>query len=173
MSLSLHLSRRRLLAGAAIAFAADRAAAEPLLRLWSPQRPTPPLTLPLLDGTPWSLAAARGRVVALNFWATWCEPCRDEMPSLQRLAERHAGDGLTVVAVNFKESEAAIRRFLERVPLALPVARDADGLTARAWGVNIFPTTVLVGRNGRVACSVLGEADWTAAPSREWVAALL
>jgi hypothetical protein len=95
------------------------------------------------------------------------------MPALEALAARGMGAGLVVVAVNYKESETAIRRYTERVPVALPIVRDADGAAARAWGVKIFPTTVLVGRDGRAAFSVLGEAAWTDPPARQWVVDLL
>lgn len=140
---------------------------------WPKGRATPPLALPALDGSSWRLADAKGRVVALNFWASWCEPCRAEMPSLEQAAVRHAAAGLVVVAVNFKESEAAIRRFLERTPVGLPIVRDGDGTTTRGWEVRIFPTTVLVGRDGRARYSVVGEVDWNAGPGADWLTALL
>ena len=133
----------------------------------------PPLVLPALDGPAWNLATAKGQVVALNFWAGWCEPCRTEMPSLELLAERHSADGLVVMAVNYREGEATIQRFLERMPITLPIVRDADGSAALAWGVRVFPTTVLVGRDGRPAFSVIGELDWTGAQARQWLAPLL
>jgi hypothetical protein len=78
-----------------------------------------------------------------------------------------------VVTVNFRESEATIRRFVASLPLALPVLRDADGAAAKSFGVRIFPTTVAVARTGRAAITVVGEADWAEAPAREWVASLL
>ncbi|MFG5406889.1 TlpA disulfide reductase family protein [Piscinibacter sakaiensis] len=126
-----------------------------------------------MDGGRWSLAPARGRPVLLNFWASWCEPCRAEMPSLELLAERHAAAGLEVLAVNFRETDAAIRRFLGVMPVSLPILRDADGGAAKAFGVRMFPTTVAIGRDGRVAWSAVGEADWTGALTRPWIAALL
>ncbi|MES2960175.1 MAG: TlpA disulfide reductase family protein [Pseudomonadota bacterium] len=149
------------------------AAAAAQRRRWPKQRTTPALELSTLDGAAWRLSAQRGRVVALNFWASWCEPCRTEMPSLELLAQRHERDGLTVMAINHKESVAAIRRFSEREALSLPVLRDADGLAARACGVGIFPTTVLIGRDGRAAFSVVGEADWQAPAERQWINELL
>jgi thiol-disulfide isomerase/thioredoxin len=120
----------------------------------------PALRLADIDGIAWDLAALQGRVVLLNFWATWCEPCRAEMPSLERVARRHESEGLTVLAINFKESAPTIRRFLERVPLALPVLLDRDGTAARAWQTRIFPSTVLVDRAGRPRGVVMGEMDW-------------
>jgi thiol-disulfide isomerase/thioredoxin len=151
------------------------AVAEPLAtqRPWPQGRPTPALDLAAQDGPRWRLAAARGKLVMLNFWATWCEPCRSEMPSLELMAQRHESQGLEVVTVNYRESSAAISRFLELMPLSLPVLRDADGAVAKAWGVNVFPTTIVVGRDGRARLSRIGEVDWNAALEREWVAGLL
>ena len=167
------LSRRGSLALAALGLPSLALAAGPLQRAWPRGRATPALELASLDGTRWRLADLRGRVVALNFWASWCEPCRAEMPSLELLAQSAAPQGLEVVAVNYRESAAAIARFVERDALGLPVLRDADGSAARAFGVGVFPTTVLVDRSGRAAFSVVGEADWQAGPARRWVADLL
>lgn len=142
-------------------------------RAWPTARPTPTLELRGLDGRPWRLAEARGQVVLLNFWASWCEPCRSEMPSLELLAQRHEAQGLRVIAVNLRETDAAIRRFLAQMPIDLPILRDADGLAARAFDVRIYPTTVAIGRDGKAAFWVIGETDWTGAAAREWLAPLL
>lgn len=150
-----------------------RAEAAPSRRPWPRGTATPALELPDLDGRAWRLAERRGRVVALNFWASWCQPCREEMPSLELMAQRHEAEGLEVVALNFKEGGGTIRRFLETTPLGLPVLRDADGLAARAFGVRIFPSTVFIGRDGRAAFTVVGAADWTVEPARSWVRALM
>jgi thiol-disulfide isomerase/thioredoxin len=119
------------------------------------------------------LAALRGQVVVLNFWASWCEPCRAEMPSLELMAERHKGDRLQVLAVNFRETDGTIRRFLAQTDFSLPILRDADGAAARAWQVRIFPSTVVIGRDGRAAFTVVGEVDWGGAEARAWIAPLL
>ncbi|MBW7923151.1 MAG: TlpA family protein disulfide reductase [Burkholderiaceae bacterium] len=124
-------------------------------------------------GGRWSLADARGSVVVLNFWASWCEPCRTEMPSLELFGRRHERGNVAVVAVNYRETDAAIRRFLEQMPVSLPILRDADGAAARDWGVRVFPTTVLVGRDGRARFSLIGEADWLAPALDELLAPLL
>ena len=169
-------TRRCFLIGSAAALVpcALRAAdTPPVLRLWPKTRPTPALALPGYGGPAWSLASAKSRPVILNFWASWCEPCRTEMPSLELLAQRHEGDGLDVIAVNYRETDAAIRRFMEQLPFTLTIVRDTDGGAARDFGVRVFPTTVLIGRDGRAAYSVVGEVDWTGPESRRWMAALL
>ena len=154
---------------AALAVAAGARAHQ--LRPWT--RAAPPLALNDLDGKPWQLSALQGRAVMLNFWATWCEPCREEMPSLQALAQRHEGDSLLVLMVNYRESEPGIRRFLERTPLALPVLLDSDGSAARAWTPRVFPTTVLIDRSGRPRHQVVGAVDWNGDEARQWVRELL
>ena len=149
-------------------------AAGPERRPWPPRAPLPPpLVLPLLDGGRWALAESRGKLVVANFWATWCEPCRAELPSLELLAARHEAQGLQVVTINFRETEGAMRRFLAQMPLGLPLARDVDGAAAKAFNVRLFPTTFVFGRDGRPLFSVRGEADWGAEPARGWIAAAL
>lgn len=170
-------SRRRWLhglgAGLLLAAGPHLAPAQPSHDATAWRGPTPGLRLPDLDGTAWDLAAQRGRVVLLNFWASWCEPCRAEMPVLERLARRHEADGLVVVAVNFKERDAAVRRFLAQLPIALPVLLDADGAAARAWQARIFPSSVLVDWRGRARTLVRGELDWTGPAATALVAPLL
>jgi thiol-disulfide isomerase/thioredoxin len=142
-------------------------------RAWPSARPAPLLALSDLDGRAWTLAALRGRPVMLNFWASWCEPCRAEMPSLDLLAARHERDGLVVLTVNFKDGVDTIRRFLDAVPLTLPVLLDRDGAVARAWGVSVLPTTLLIDRHGQPRGTVRGEVDWTGGDGRAIVEPLL
>ncbi len=172
------LARRRLLrkllgALAAPLLAPGLALAAHEARPWPAGKPAPALALSDVDGKAWSLAGLKGRVVVLNFWATWCEPCRAELPSLEALAARHERDGLLVLTVNFQESVPAIRHFLALAPFSLPVLLDRDGQAARAWTPRIFPSTVLIGRDGRPSLVVVGEVDWAGAAAREWVMPLL
>jgi thiol-disulfide isomerase/thioredoxin len=173
----LTIPRRRLLAAGALApwaaGAQAQAAESAVYRPWPKSRPTPALELPAWEGPPVRLADQRGQVVVLNFWASWCEPCRAEMPSLELLAERHKRDRLQVLAVNFRETDGTIRRFLGQTDFSLPILRDTDGAAARAWLVRIFPSTIVIGRDGRAAFTIVGEIDWGGPEARAWLAPLL
>ena len=140
---------------------------------WVPGKPRPDLAATDLQGQRWTWADLRGRAVLPNFWASWCEPCRAEMPSLQTLAELYGPDRLVVLAVNFKESNTTIERYVQRSALNLPVLPDPDGAMARQWGVKVFPTTVLVGADGRVRAVLRGELDWTSQAAARLVEPLL
>ena len=124
-------------------------------------------------GRLWRLADLRGKVVVINFWASWCAPCLQEMPSLQALAKLHGADKRVVLTVNLKESTSDVQQFAQRTGLTLPIVLDPQGATARAWGVSVFPTTVMVRPDGRVAASVHGALDWTSQPADNLLAPLL
>ena len=170
-------SRRQLLAGSLMAAAAlalpSLSRAAHAVKPWPAARPAPALMLTDLDGKVWSLAGLKGRPVLLNFWASWCEPCRAEMPSLELLSTRHERAGLAVLAVNYKEAPPAIQRFLELLPLSLPILLDRDGDAASNWTPRVFPTTVLIGRDGVPRQSVIGELDWMAGTARDLIEPLL
>ena len=141
------------------------AAAAHVVRAWPAGRPVPPLDVTDLAGNPWRLDAHAGQVVVLNFWATWCEPCRVEMPSLDAMAARRRRD-VVVAAVNYKETPDVIRRFLERAPFKATVLLDRDGDAASDWTPRVFPSTVLIGRSGQPVHVVVGELDWGGAEAR-------
>jgi thiol-disulfide isomerase/thioredoxin len=126
---------------------------------WPARKAVPQLYASDLQGRAWRLSDLRGKAVLINFWASWCAPCQAEMPSLQSLAR--GSDTLVVLAVNFKEAAPVAQRFVQRTGLDLPVLLDPDGAIARQWQVKVFPTTVLVGADGRVQAVVRGELDWT------------
>ena len=170
-------TRRRLVGGSLAAVAAlalpGMARAAHVVRPWPATKPAPALALTDIDGKAWTLAGLKGHPVMLNFWASWCEPCRAEMPSLELLATRHERAGLIVLAVNYKEALPKIRRFLEVLPFSLPILLDTDGDAASAWTPRVFPTTVLIGRDGVPRQSVIGELDWMDGTARELVEPLL
>jgi len=129
------------------------------LRLVEP-RAAPALELPDLGGFARNLAAWRGQVVLVNFWATWCPPCLEEMPSLQRLAERLRGQPFAVVAVNVAETERRVAHRANQMGLDFPVLLDADGAAFKAWGGKGLPTSVLVDRSGAIRYLGLGPIEW-------------
>jgi len=140
-------------------FLAPAASAAADLKLWS-GGPTPALALKDLDGRPHQLSDYRGSVVLVNFWATWCAPCRDEMPSIQALKEKLAGKPFVVLAVNLDEPEPRIRKFLSQMKVDFTILRDSEKRAAKAWNARILPASYIVGRNGRVRYTLVGEIDW-------------
>jgi len=143
------------------------------VRPWAKSKSVPRLEGADLTGQAWRLSDLRGKAVLINFWASWCEPCRAEMPSLQALAERHGPGKLVVLAVNFKEGAGTAQRFVQRANLQLPVLLDPLGQTAKQWGVRAFPTTILISADGRVRGVVRGEVDWLSPQAAKLVEPLL
>ncbi|HET9314922.1 MAG TPA: TlpA disulfide reductase family protein [Vicinamibacteria bacterium] len=134
---------------------------------------TPALALSDLSGRTHGLPRYRGRVVVLNFWATWCEPCRDEMPSLQRLGRHLAGQPFAILGVNYGESDARVAEFARRLGLDFPVLLDPNQDAPRAWRVRVLPASFVVDREGRVRYRVVGEIDWMGREVVEAVSRLL
>lgn len=122
---------------------------------------TPALKLSAMDGRQVDLASLRGRVVLLNFWATWCEPCRDEMPSLQRLRARMKGQPFELFAVNYGESDARVEAFAAKLGLSIPVLLDPYKRSVEDWKVRGLPMTFLVDAQGKVRYWSFGERDWS------------
>ena len=126
---------------------------------------TPPLALRDGKRVEHRLADYRGRVLLVNFWATWCEPCRDEMPSIARLAERFAGRPFAALLVNAGEGEAAANKFFSSISLdasRLAILYDRDMAVTRRWGATLLPASFLLGPDGRTRFFLRGEADWAA-----------
>lgn len=112
----------------------------------------PDFLLDDLDGQSHALAAYRDRPVLLNFWATWCAPCRVEMPALQAAYDRHQEDGLVILAIDFDESPTAVRDFFyQEFGLTFTPLLDKDGVVAGQYGVFNFPTSFFIGPDGVVA----------------------
>lgn len=128
----------------------------------SQPRPAPAAEFRNAGGKRLTLADFRGRVVLLNIWATWCGPCRSEMPSLDRLQAMHQGDGLAVLAVSVDDGGSlAVRRFYQQSGVRnLALYLDANGATARAFGARSIPTTLLIDRSGNVVGSLVGAMQW-------------
>jgi thiol-disulfide isomerase/thioredoxin len=147
-------------------------AQQPPLKPWA-GGPAPALELPALDGATHRLADYRGQVVLVNFWATWCGPCRAEMPSIERLRERLAGRPFVVLAVNVGEGERVARDFAESLPVRFTVLMDRDTRAARSWGARVLPATYILGPDGRIRYGHFGELDWAADDVRVRIEALM
>jgi peroxiredoxin len=122
--------------------------------------PAPEFELAEPGGAQVSLSDFRGKPLIVNFWATWCPPCRAEMPSMQRAWEQVRNEGIELIAINVGESEEIIGRFLEQVPVEFPVPMDRDSKVVQAWPVRGLPTTFVVDPRGRLAYKAAGERDW-------------
>ena len=125
------------------------------------------------DGKTVSLAGLRGRVVLLNFWATWCNECRPEMPMFERLHREFSARGLSVIGINAREGTAAVREYSKELGLTFPLLLDSRGEINAAYGVIGLPTTFLIRRDGRSVALAVGPREWTSAPARALIQALL
>ena len=133
----------------------------------------PALELTDLEGATHRLADYRGKVVLVNFWATWCEPCRAEMPSLERLRATLAGRNFEILAVNVGQSARVAGDFAARLPVRFTILLDRDGGTTRSWGARVLPASFLIGPDGAIRYSYLGELDWSSPDVRSHIEALL
>ena len=131
-------------------------------------------TLSTLAGAALSLAELHGKVVLLNFWATWCVPCRKEMPAIEALYQRYKDQGLEVVAVSLdKGPTSGVESFVKAVGVTYHVALDPTWATARTYGVRGLPATFLIDRAGNVVLRELGERDWMEEAKQQAVEGLL
>jgi thiol-disulfide isomerase/thioredoxin len=137
-----------------------------------------PLPLPaviLTDGDDRQVALDRflGQVVLLNFWATWCVPCRAEMPEIERLHRAYRDRGFVVVGVNFKESPGQVQGFMTQQQLTFPALLDRDGSASAMLRVVMLPVTLLLDREGRALWRAIGAREWDTPPTRAYLDRLL
>ncbi|MFB9275655.1 TlpA family protein disulfide reductase [Cohnella cellulosilytica] len=123
--------------------------------------PAPGFSLTALDGGAYSLETSKGRPIVLNFWASWCGPCRDEAPLFAKLHEQY-GEWLSIVAVNLTavDSEQEARRFAREYGFKFPVPLDSDGAVAAKYRIRPIPTTIFIDSRGIITGGVLGALDW-------------
>jgi len=125
-------------------------------------QPAPDFTLKAADGRSITLSSLRGKVVLVNFWATWCPPCREEMPSMEELYKNYAPGGLELLAINVEEDGPQIMpEFLRENPHTFPVLFDVDEVVRERYGVFQFPETFVIDREGIIVDKVIGAIDWT------------
>ena len=151
--------RRAALALVLLAWSSTLLAADRELKPWSGGA-TPPLALRDVHGKEHRLADYRGKVLVINFWATWCEPCREEMPSMQRLQDKLAGKPFAILAVDYGEGVPRVKEFLQKVSVRFPLLLDRDTSAAAAWKVKVLPTTLVLDARHQIRYSVVGDLEW-------------
>ena len=125
------------------------------------------------DGQRLSLRDQRGRVVFLNFWATWCAPCRAEMPEMERLHQEFKGNGFAVLAIDLRESPAQVRKFGQELKLTFPLLIDEDAKVIQAYAVRALPVTYLIDRKGIMVGRAIGPREWYSGEARALIRHLL
>lgn len=133
----------------------------------------PEVTLKDMNEKTVSLSSLKGNAVLINFWATWCPPCRDEMPSLNRLYREYRNKGLIVVAVSTDRSASPVKDFLGKNPVDFPVLMDSNSKAAKQFKVFSLPTTLLLDKKGAIVQKYLGEEEWDSANIRDKINAVL
>jgi thiol-disulfide isomerase/thioredoxin len=136
---------------------------------WPAKVATPALDAVDLQGKTWNTTELSGKVVVLNFWATWCAPCKDELPTLQTLHD--ISDSQTVVlTINVREPAARAARYVQSTGMTFPVISDAKGELAKRWGVTVYPTTIVIAPNGQARWRIMGDVDWSGPQANAWLA---
>lgn len=121
----------------------------------------PDFTLSGPDGKPVKLSSLRGKVVLLNFWATWCPPCREEMPSMEKLYQSFRGrPDFVMLAVSSGETKAVVDQFLKKTPYSFPILLDPTGEVSAMYSISAIPTTYLIDAKGVVIAGIRGAHDW-------------
>ena len=138
-----------------------------------PPKAAPDFSLPNIDGQQVSLQQYRGKVVFLNFWATWCIPCREEMPVLERLHQTYHAQDLAIVSIDLKESADQVKTFFQKHSLSFPALLDQDGSVFRDYLVAGMPTTYLIDREGTLLARGVGGRDWTRAEALQLIQELI
>ncbi len=123
----------------------------------------PDFQLTGMDGQDVRLSSLRGKVVILNFWATWCPPCREEIPSMNNLKKILTGSPVEIIAVNIEaDGPATVAKFIQQQPIEFTVAYDVAGIVHKQYGVSQYPETFIINKSGVVVEKVIGGIDWSA-----------
>jgi peroxiredoxin len=133
----------------------------------------PDFALENLAGEQQSIASWPGKPLLINFWATWCAPCREEMPAMERLHQRYRQRGLVLLAVSVDTDASLVGPFLERYKLTFPVTLDAKMSLANRYGVRALPASFLIDRDGYLAALALGPRAWDTRPAHALVEGML
>lgn len=137
------------------------AALAPLgLTLFAEPQPVPAFALKTPEGKTLSIADFKGKYVFLNFWATWCPPCREEMPSMQDLQAKFGKDNFSILAVSVREDPKTVSNFLKQTPYAFPIVLDPDGSVSSIFVGRGIPTTYILDDQGRAIAGMVGSRQW-------------
>ncbi len=134
-------------------------AEQSLTRLSDP-KPAPDFTLLDMDGEKHQLSDYKGSPVIINFWATWCPPCRAEMPSMERAWNKIKDQGIAMLAINVGEDEDTIFRFLGDYPANFTILLDQSGIISEQWPLKGLPTTFIVSHDGKIVYQAIGGREW-------------
>jgi len=127
----------------------------------APGNPAPDFQLEDNNGNQVSLSALRGKVVLVNFWATWCPPCRAEMPSMEKLNNAMAGEDFVMLAINVEANgRLSVAEFLKKTPHTFPILYDEQGVVQQLYGVYKFPESFVITKDGMIDDKVIGAIDW-------------
>ncbi len=136
--------------------------------------PAPGFSLAGLDGEQRSLSSNRGKIVLLHFWATWCPPCRKEMPLLHELEKEFAGQNFALMCVNVdRGNKAAVEKFIHGISQHFHTRLDPDGKVRNSYEVRALPTSYIIGRDGKIIGKIIGERDWAEAEASNLLKTLL
>jgi len=139
---------------------------------WPKAQKVPSLSFKDSTGREYKLDNLYGKKIVLNFWATWCAPCKEELPSLQVFSDLQNPDQILVLTINVKEPASRAQRFMQNNQISLPLISDPQGEWAQKFGVKVYPTTLLIDAKGQIKWRIVGEVDWTSAEPQGWVNAL-
>ena len=123
-------------------------------------KPAPDFDTVDLEGKAWSLSKLKGKVVFVNFWATWCAPCREEMPSMQRIYAKLPKDKFTMIALFNRDKPAAVKNFVTKLGLTMPILSDEYNFAGTKYGLTGLPETFIVDKQGVIREKVIGPAQW-------------
>lgn len=113
-----------------------------------------------LNGKVWSLSSLKGQVVFVNFWATWCAPCREEMPSMQRLYTKMPKDRFTMIALFNNDKPAAVKNFVAKLGITIPILSDEYNFAGTKYGLTGVPETFIIDKQGIIREKFIGPAEW-------------
>lgn len=132
------------------------------LKAYSPRTAAPAFSLEGADGKQYQLADFAGKVLVVNFWATWCPPCRKEMPSMQRMWRALQADGVELVAIDYGDEKDVVADFAAETAVEFPLLLDRKGTVLRDFNAIGLPTTYVIDRSGKLAYVAAGEREWDA-----------